>query len=239
MVLVLSLFASASCFSATNGTIGALVYLRQTAGSSGLDRGLLIFQQLATAILLAVHHVNQGDASVVGTVTASMIPQGFSLRYKMSDTHSDQSYAVRALLDWRCEQGAQDYQCPKPQNYSGASNDLTAYQAPLNAPLDAIVGPFRSEESAAVCNLASALGMKLFPIISYSSVLPEMADKVRYPTFSRVAPSLRPAGSGIIRLFSNLGWKSCAVLYVRDPWGNGFVSDFTSQVWGGRAFVPL
>ena len=209
-------------------TVGILVYINPVPGASGLDRDKLIFQQLATSILIAIHHINTRNATIVGNENMAKIPIDFTLQYKIADTHSEQTGAVKALLDWRCQDGTQDYTCGTV-NTTQLPGPTPIYQAKSSDVISGIVGPFRSEESEAVCNLASALGMNFFPITSYASVLSELSDKVRFPYFSRTVPSLAVNAAGIIKVFKQFGWTRCGFMYIDDPWGNSFASDFLYQ----------
>jgi hypothetical protein len=51
-------------------------------------------------MILAVHHVNTRDTSVVGNA-AWFITPGFKLKYKFSDTRFSTAGGVSAILDWR------------------------------------------------------------------------------------------------------------------------------------------
>ena len=224
-------------FGAKNGTIGILVYVNDVSGASGLNRGRLIFQQLATSILLAIQHINTRNDSVVGSATVQLLPPDFSLSYKIADTHSQQTGAVKALLNWRCEEGSSDYNCGiiSGQNITGPP---PPFQANDREVISQIIGPFRGEESKAVCNLASALGMEGFPITSYASGLSELSDKVQFPYFSRTCPSLSTAALGIVKVLQHFTWRRCALLYIDDPWGNSIATDFLDQVSREHAHSP-
>jgi hypothetical protein len=213
---------------AQNGTIGILVYVNDVSGATGLNRGKLIFQQLATSILLAIQHINTRNDTLVGAETVQLLPPGFSLRYKIADTHSQQTGAVKALLNWRCEEGSSDYNCGIASGLN-ITGPPPPYQASPRDLISQIIGPFRGEESQAVCNLASALGMAGFPITSYASGLAELSDKVRFPYFSRTCPSLSTAAHGIVKVLQHFAWRRCALLYIDDPWGNSIATDFLDQ----------
>jgi ABC-type branched-subunit amino acid transport system substrate-binding protein len=239
--IIICIFVSlwTGCCSANNATIGVLVYINSVAASSGLNRAKLIFQQLASSILLAINHINTRNNSVVGEEALLKIPKDFLLQYKIADTHSQQVGTVKALLDWRCEQGTEDYNCGTDvaRIFSNATQTSPLYQSKSSDRIIGIVGPFRSEESQAVSNLASALGMTNFPVTSYASVLTELSDKDRYPYFSRTVPSLGYNAQGITKVFKKFGWTRCALLYIDDPWGNSFASDFFFQAGASGILV--
>jgi hypothetical protein len=226
--LILTIVLVHTAWAAKSETIGILVYVNDVSGATGLNRGKLIFQQLATSILLAIQHINTRNDSVVGEEAVKLLPPDFSLHYKIADTHSQQTGAVKALLNWRCEEGSSDYNCgiASGQNTTGRP---PPYQANTRETISQIIGPFRGEESVAVCNLASALGMDGFPITSYASGLSELSDKVRFPYFSRICPSLSTAAHGIVKVLQHFAWRRCALLYVDDPWGNSIATDFLDQ----------
>jgi hypothetical protein len=211
---------------AANGTIGILVYVNPVSGSFGLNRGKLIFQQLATSILLAVQHINTRNDSIVGQSTLQLLPPDFQMRYKIADTNSQQTGAVKALLNWRCEEGSKDYDCKSIPGNIDVSGTTLPFQADPAEKIHAIIGPFRGEESVAVSNLASALGMHGFPITSYASGISELSDKIRFPFFSRTCPSLSTAALGITKVIQQFGWQRCALIYIDDPWGNSIATDF-------------
>lgn len=223
------------CFTAPNnggttGTLGILVYINPVNHGSGLDRSKLVFQRLATSILLAVHHVNTRNGTVVGDATINMLPPGFQLKYKIADTHATQTDAVKALLTWQSEEGNPALACQSATSVANDTQPRSArYAAKPADKIDAIVGPFRSEESAAVCNLAAALGLSSLPITSYASTSSDLADKLRFPTFSRTTPDFRLEAEGLVRLLTDLGWRRVALLYVDDPWGGNFAADLLAR----------
>jgi hypothetical protein len=215
---------------AITGTIGILVYINPVTQSSGLDRSKLVFQRVATSILLAVHHINTRNDTVVGD-SVKLLPEGFKLKYKIADTHAAQSEAVKALLSWQSDEGHPALSCPAAAANSSPASPVNAsrYAASPFDRIDAIVGPFRSEESAAICNLADALGLTRLPVTSYASSSSDLSDKLRFPRFSRTAPEFSLAARGLVRLITDLGWRRCALLYVDDPWGTSFATNFLSR----------
>jgi hypothetical protein len=225
---------------AKNSTIGILVYVNPINSASGLDRTKIVFQRVATSILLAVHHINTQDATVVGADTLSQLPPSFGLKYKIADTHSDQSEAVKAFLNWQNEEGNSIYSCATADTVNNSSHQIEhqpMYQANPLDEVSAIVGPFRSQESQAVSDVSAALGMKNFPVTSYASSSSDLSDKVRYPHFSRTTPDLHVQAAGIVKFLNEFHWKKCALLYVDDPWGNSFATSFLSQAGLSRVLV--
>jgi hypothetical protein len=67
--------------------------------------------------------------------------------------------------------------------------------------------PFGSEKSAAIGNLADAHGLT-HPVTSYASSSSDLSDKLRFPRFSRTAPEFSLAARGLVRLITDLGWRT-------------------------------
>ncbi len=51
------------------------------------------------------------------------------------------------------------------------------------------------------------------PVTSYASSSSDFSDKLRFPRFSRTAPEFSLAARGLVRLITNLGWRTMILHY--------------------------
>jgi hypothetical protein len=216
-----------------NATIGVLVPLKLVS-SGGLVP--LSFQQMATAMLLAIHHVNTRNGSIVGD-TANQLPIGFKLFYKIADTNFAMSGGVKAILDWRAQEGYAGFasSCGARAIVSNRTTPQPLYAA--SSPADkimSIVGPDLSEISQAVTVIAGIGGT---PVTSYWSTSTSLSDKSKFPLFSRTVPVQSFNMLGMANIMAALGWMRCAVLFSDTEYGNSFASDF--QLRAGRVGITI
>ena len=186
----------------------------------------LQFQQMATAAILAVHHVNTRDPSIVGDAI-DQLPLGFSLKYKISDTHFSTPGSVQAILDWRNQEGYAGFAnvCPGAKTNQTWSNTSLGMYGTISSSdkILTIVGSDISEASKAVAVIAGLGGT---PLISYYSTATTLSDKKKYPAFSRSVPAQSFNTNGLASIIANFGWFKCAVLYSDSEYGTSFSADF-------------
>ncbi len=224
MARILSIFAIAFCdqlHAATyNATIGVMILM--TIQYFGIPPN---FPPMATSIMLAIHHVNTRDGSVVGD-TARSLPDGFRLIYKIADTHLSIAGGVKAILDWRSREvyAGFDSSCQTSLSTSSQNNNATYGLYATDSAKDrilSIVGADLSEVSAAVAVIA---GMGKTPITSYFSVSTTLSDKSKYSLFSRTVPVQSINMLGLASIMYAFGWRKCAVLYSDSEYGNSFAA---------------
>jgi ABC-type branched-subunit amino acid transport system substrate-binding protein len=208
-----------------NATIGIMVPLSVTSFGGIVP---LSFQQMATATILAVHHVNTRDGAIVGDDVAKSLPDGFRLIYKISDTRFSISGGVKAILDWRAQEGYAGFSssCGSSLStanvYGNKSNGIYATSSAKDKILS-IVGPDLSEIAAATAVIAGLGGT---PVTSYFAVSTTLSDKAKFPLFSRTVPVESFNMLGMANIMRAFGWKQCALLYSDSEYGNSFSAEF-------------
>ena len=132
--LVASLFAGTGAIEHTIGVMTPVI-------PYWVPKREISFQQMATAIILAIHHVNQRNGSLVGDAI-NLLPAGFTLKYKLADTRYKSDYAVQALLEWRGQEGYKAFQsCATTQTTGNLTSNATIMYESLPATkIEAIVG---------------------------------------------------------------------------------------------------
>jgi hypothetical protein len=195
--LVLSVLSAACVLCLVGGapsvTLGVAIPVHQGANGDIF----LPFQKIGASILLAIHHVNTRDASVVGQDTLKKLPEGFQVRFRLADTYFDSGPAVRALLSWMydladkgsCQTGWQG-QVATGAGAASSNESSSPIRAPLHlyeaAPdskdIDAVLGAFSSEVTQTSSVIAS---LKSLPSISFASTSTALGNKERYPHFLR------------------------------------------------------
>lgn len=151
------------------------------------------------AIVLAAHHLNTGDGSIVPQI------QGLHERCKVrfsveaADTEFDGGKALRQVNEL-------------------TGRNPTDMQEPMPC---AFIGPYRSAVSISTSIILGTLG---YAQVSPASVSDELDDKSQYPLFGRTVPSNQ--GNAIpLALYVRdvLKLQHLAVIYVNDSYGNGYV----------------
>ena len=209
-----------------NATIGLMIPM--TINYFGIPPN---FPPMATSILLAVHHINTRDDSVVG-ITAKSLPEDFRLFYKIADTHLSTAGGVKAILDWRVQEGYAgfDFSCAASlSSDSNRSPNTSIAKYATNSAKDkilSIVGADLSEVSAAVAVIAGLGGT---PLTSYFSVSTTLSDKAKFPLFSRTVPVQSMNMVGMASIMQSFGWRQCAVLYSDSEYGNSFAAEFQQR----------
>lgn len=135
---------------------------------------------------------------------------GVTLGYRIHDSCSDVSTALRATADY-----TQEPEC------TGGSNASTCGQ-----PVMAVVGASHSEMSIAI---ARQLTLKMIPQISYSSTAVILSDKTRFPAFMRTIPNDRYQTAAMVRLLNNNGWNWVGIATTDGDYGRSALDSFVSQ----------
>eukprot|EP00291_Cryptomonas_curvata_P011516 CAMPEP_0172178518 /NCGR_PEP_ID=MMETSP1050-20130122/16085_1 /TAXON_ID=233186 /ORGANISM="Cryptomonas curvata, Strain CCAP979/52" /LENGTH=342 /DNA_ID=CAMNT_0012851255 /DNA_START=218 /DNA_END=1243 /DNA_ORIENTATION=+ len=188
----------------------------------------LSFQQMATATILAVHHVNTRNGAIVGDEIVKSLPDDFRLIYKISDTRFSIAGGVKAILDWRAQEGYAGFSSSCGSSLSTANaygNKSSGIYATSSSKdkIISIVGPDLSEIAAAVAVIA---GLGQTPVTSYFAVSTTLSDKSKFPYFSRTVPVESFNMVGMASIIKSFGWKQCAVLYSDSEYGNSFAAEF-------------
>jgi hypothetical protein len=228
MFLAASLGAKDAYAAPFNATIGVMVPISVTAYGNVIP---LSFQQMATSIILAIHHVNTRDGTIVGDAVAKSLPDDFRLIYKIADTHFSIAGGVKAILDWRSQEGYAgfDSSCGTsiPSSNLAANKSQAIYSTSSSKDkILSIVGPDLSEISAAVAVIASLGGT---PVTSYFSVSTTLSDKSKFALFSRTVPVESFNMIGMASIMKSFGWKQCAVLFSDSEYGISFAAAFQQR----------
>ncbi|CAB1334161.1 unnamed protein product [Coregonus sp. 'balchen'] len=159
-----------------------------------------------TQALAMIHAVESANRSPVLTTL------GISLGYRIHDSCSDVTTALRASADFTqepttdCRRGANTSTCPPP--------------------IMAVIGASSSEISISV---ARQLNLELIPQISYASTAVILSDKNRFPTFLRTVPSDLYQTQAMVQLLSDSKWTWVGVITTDGDYGRSALDSFVSQ----------
>ncbi|XP_062321063.1 G-protein coupled receptor family C group 6 member A-like [Osmerus eperlanus] len=156
--------------------------------SNALNSGL--------AMINTVELVNQSP---------SLSRLGLKLGYRIQDSCSDVTTALRAINGLR-KQG------------EAAGGSLP--------PITSIVGASSSEISIAV---ARQLNLELIPQISHSSTATILSDKKRFPGFLRTVPSDLYQTKAMVRLMEDSGWSWVGVVIADNDYGRSALNALLAQ----------
>jgi len=101
---------------------------------------------------------------------------------------------------------------------SAGPNGLSALQWLLRnaAQCDLLIGPSRSDLAFAINPIVNTFQV---PVIGFSSTAPELSDKMRYPFFSRVAPTDAAVARAVAGLCAAYQWDRVAVVTQSNTYG--------------------
>ena len=171
-----------------------------TNSGGGLSRGAY---RNHAAVMLAAHHLNTGDASLVPQLEG--LPDRCPVRF-----------AVEAVNDQRSISGG----------LSGII-DVARREPTGDQPLPcAFIGASTSTRSIPTSTVTGVLG---YPQVSHSATSSRLDDKQQFPLFGRSIPS--DAGNAvplIIYFYEVLQARHLAVINVNDAYGNAFVDGMRS-----------
>ncbi|XP_070978772.1 G-protein coupled receptor family C group 6 member A-like [Oncorhynchus clarkii lewisi] len=159
-----------------------------------------------TQALAMIHAVESANRSPVLTTL------GISLGYRIHDSCSDVTTALRASADFTQE--------PTTDCGGGAN---TSNSSP---PIMAVIGASSSEISISV---ARQLNLELIPQISYASTAIILSDKKRFPTFLRTVPSDLYQTRAMVQLLSDSKWTWVGVVTTDGDYGRSALDSFFSQ----------
>ncbi|XP_071240067.1 G-protein coupled receptor family C group 6 member A-like [Salvelinus alpinus] len=156
--------------------------------------------------LAMIHAVESANRSPVLTAL------GISLGYRLHDSCSDVTTALRASADFTQE--------PTTDCGGGAN---TSNSSP---PIMAVIGASSSEISISV---ARQLNLKLIPQISYASTAIILSDKNRFPAFLRTVPNDVYQTRAMVQLLSDSKWTWVGVVTTDGDYGRSALDSFVSQ----------
>jgi hypothetical protein len=206
-----------------------------------------------SAALLAVHHVNTRNATIVGIDTMSRIPENFKLSYRLADSRWSTPGAAQAISDWTsCKaQAFERDACNflEAANYSrvndagvavrttpgveetckstvssGTSSGL--YEAPADSQITAIVGVPTSNNAKIVSTIAD---LQSIPVMSFAATESVLQDKTMYPRFSRTNPGTRPMIRALVGVISHFGWEAINIVNVGNARGLSQTSELLDE----------
>eukprot|EP00965_Chrysotila_dentata_P248589 6208425-Pleurochrysis_carterae.AAC.1 len=103
--------------------------------------------------------------------------------------------------------------------------------------LDVLISSTGSDRATAI---APTLGLLSIPTIAAAATSPALSDVDRFPTFMRTVPSDDGAAKAICNFWgNNLELLDAAVIYVADPFGDGYAQAVLKHcVFGGTVPTP-
>ena len=183
-----------------------------------------------SAALLALHHVNTRNASIVGRETLSRIPEDFTLAFKLADSKWSTQGAAEAIMGWTSCQNQIDFlhdACHflKDENGSyvntaphiretcgttvSADTSASLYEAPTSDRVNAIVGVPSSPNAKIVSTIAD---LHRIPVMSFAAVDGMLEDKSIYPRFSRTNVRTLPTMRAVVGVVKYFGWDAINVV---------------------------
>jgi hypothetical protein len=197
----------------------------------------------ALTLLLALHHVNSRNASIVGNETLSRIPENFKISFKMKNSDFGPTVSAEALTSWTTSHRFMNDACHllKQHNLTvGSMAGITAeildrckrvetecqstalYEASYREDIHAVVGVPSSKSSMIVSTIAN---LHKLPVMSFGA-----GDNVltmgSYPRFSRVNVRMRTLMVAIVGVVKHFRWDAINVLNV----GTSRATDFASEL---------
>jgi len=192
--------------------------------------------QWSASSLLAIHHINSRNATIVGEETLSRIPPNFKVAYKFANSGFTGSSAAAAFYAWKRDAGENGFVDDTCSALKISAN-MTATEADGHEALratneahyyvypDALVGCARSDAATMISTIAS---LDKVPLMSFAATTSELTDKSRFPLFSRTNPGSSVNARAVVGLAEHFGWKSLNILAVDTNFGSSYVSDITS-----------
>jgi hypothetical protein len=234
-------------FSLHAATIGFIVPMSYAGLRTGTPSTYWVNKLLrwASTLLLALHHVNSRNASIVGNETLSRIPKNFKISFKMKNSDFTPTGASDALTTWTNMHRFLNDACRllNQENLTVSSTpgittevlercrdvgaedkcDYTAlYEASHRENIDAVVGLPSSKSSKIVSDIAH---LHELPVMSFGAT-DSVLTKGSYPRFSRVNARSGPMLHAIVGVVKHFGWGAINVLNV----GTSRAMDDASQL---------
>ncbi|KAL6467443.1 hypothetical protein MHYP_G00231200 [Metynnis hypsauchen] len=185
----------------------------------GVEKPIHLYQpQDSTCIGFSTAGVIQSLAMIHAVETVNNSPLlarlGVTLGYKIHDTCSDVTTALRATEDFT------EDDCSSTMDFTNMDE--------CSQPSTAVIGAYHSEMSIAV---ARELNLELIPQVSYASTADILSDKSRFPAFSRTVPSDRHQTSAMVKLLQENKWTWVGVVTTDGDYGRSALESFLSQAF--------
>ncbi|XP_059837327.1 G-protein coupled receptor family C group 6 member A [Hypanus sabinus] len=148
-------------------------------------------------------------------INNSTLLPGIKLGYKIYDTCTEPTMALRAVLKFLSKANSSDNCVEVHCNY-------TAYLPAVKA----VIGAATSEVSISVARL---LNINLMPQISYSASARILSDKTRFPAFLRTIPSDAFQSKAMARLVHKFGWNWVGAIASDDDYSRSGIDGFISE----------
>ncbi len=206
-----------------------------------------------SAALLAMHHVNTRNATIVGIDTMSRIPENFTLAFKLEDSGWTTQGAAKAISSWTSckEQAFVRDTCDflKAENYSRVndageevrtalgiqetcsstmSSDTPSglYEASTGSQITSIVGLPVSRHAKFVSTVAD---LHQIPVMSFGATESVLQDKSLYPRFSRTNVRTLPAVRALVGFMKYFGWEAINIVNVANSLGLSQTSELLAE----------
>ncbi|XP_078255751.1 G-protein coupled receptor family C group 6 member A [Rhinoraja longicauda] len=149
-------------------------------------------------------------------INNSTLLPGIKLGYKIYDTCTEPTMALRAVMKFLSKANSSDNCVEVHCNY-------TDYMTTVKA----VIGPATSEVSISVARL---LNINLMPQISYSASAKILSDKTRFPAFLRTIPSDTFQSKAMAMLVQTFGWNWVGTIASDDDYSRSGIDSFISEV---------
>eukprot|EP00277_Geminigera_cryophila_P009701 CAMPEP_0179406640 /NCGR_PEP_ID=MMETSP0799-20121207/1011_1 /TAXON_ID=46947 /ORGANISM="Geminigera cryophila, Strain CCMP2564" /LENGTH=1271 /DNA_ID=CAMNT_0021177735 /DNA_START=198 /DNA_END=4013 /DNA_ORIENTATION=+ len=208
-----------------NATIGLLMPV--VTWSNCVDVKWL---QWSAASVLAIHHINKRNATVVGQDTLSRIPLNFKVSYKFANSGFAGLNAAAATYQWKQDAGARGFiddtcaRCNLTHSRS-VTEVMGLYEARDLTYPDAFVGCAHNDAATIVSTISS---LEKIPLMGFAANATELADKTRYPYFSRTNPGANVNARAVVGVAYHFGWKTLNIIAVDNNVGKEYISDITA-----------
>ncbi|XP_051880755.1 G-protein coupled receptor family C group 6 member A isoform X2 [Pristis pectinata] len=148
-------------------------------------------------------------------INNSTLLPGIKLGYKIYDTCTEPTMALRAVMEFLSKANSSDNCVEVHCNY-------TDYLPTVKA----VIGAATSEVSISVARL---LNINLMPQISYSASAKILSDKTRFPAFLRTIPSDTFQSKAMAMLVQKFGWNWVGTIASDDDYSRSGIDSFISE----------
>ena len=162
------------------------------------------FAHLGGAYILAIHHFNTRNSTVVPQLASIVGDCNVYLTIDVRDNILSPIVASRTALE-----------------YLERPNNVLTEPYPI-----AVAGAGRSAVSEPLSILAGAYGTL---VISSQSTASSLDNKDKFPTFARSIPTSRIDSKAVIAYFKSIGVTHFGVLFIRDAYGSEYNRDLASE----------
>lgn len=161
------------------------------------------FAHLGGAYMLALHHFNERNSSLVPNLSSLLGDCNVQLTMDVRDTALSPTTASRKAFE-----------------YLGPPNHSLASPFPV-----AFIGAGRSATSEALSVLAGSYNTL---VISSQSTASSLDNKDKFPSFCRAIPTNRVDSKAVVAYFKSLGVTHFGIVYIRDPYGSEYNRDLSN-----------